>query len=212
MAHSSSPVNATYRSMIPLAAARCDWKISYTVRTAVIRRSALAGTKSMLIGHVQRRSRPFSSRGANLPARHKQEIDGSRWAKSGSRRIEPSMNGGSYEYDKRRVTSSANDQWIIADEKNVLSCWQILGGRLEASRTRKRASPYAPTPQDPLPLPRLRTPNPQSLLRPTRRHSMADGGRSSRHANRTRLRQSVGRRSRHCGADSTSVSAKTAAT
>src|SRR5687768_14841587 len=58
---------------------------------------------------------PTRSLGANFPARHKQDIEGNSCSRSGSRRIDPSMNGG-----KRCISLAARPARLIANGLYVL--------------------------------------------------------------------------------------------
>jgi hypothetical protein len=91
--------SGNFRAVYHAAASSCDLHNASTRRTAVNRRFRGAASSPGLcqfpVQVIYATMSPSWSRGANLPARQRHEIAGQSCCKSGSRRIDPSINGGS---------------------------------------------------------------------------------------------------------------------
>ena len=114
----------------------------------------LAQTESSLVGHVSHKVTNPQSR-SNLSVRHKPEIDGYLCSRSGSRRIEPSINGGEL------FTTHASRPALTEQADRNLRCRTLLPCRLIlfASITNRKHTTPRPDASRPSAATGLRSPN-----------------------------------------------------
>ena len=115
------------RDSYHFAPSLCDGKTSTTRNTDVKRQCGFLRSPYRPLTVTYPTISPTRNRGANLSARHRQEIAGFLCSRSGSRRIDPSINGGrSCAMAAARPNADPTSGWYELMKNRLVGCVSLI--------------------------------------------------------------------------------------